>query len=65
MRGSRESRLMLRLPTAAAYPNFGYMSDSGSELAFTATCLSSWDSVSKVIKLKDSDALWKMRDKRG
>lgn len=50
---------------AAAYPNFSYMSDSGSELAFTATCLSSWDSVSKVVKLKGRGALWKMRDKRG
>lgn len=48
--------------TAAAYPNFSYMSDSGSELAFTATCLSSWDSVSKSYH---RGALWKMRDKRG
>lgn len=59
MRGSREWSSCSAFQTAAAYPNFGYMSESGSELAFTAT----WDSVSKVIKLKVREALWKMRDK--
>lgn len=59
MRGGREWRLTLCLPDCCCIPELWLMSDSGSELAFTAA----WDSVSKVIKLKDREALWKMRDK--